>query len=224
MNRRVARRQTTKEGQRRRISASERRERILTGAMQVFAERGYQEAPMAEIARAAGISPAVIYDHFSSKASLQIELLERQTAELLGFVAAALAAAKASPEAQIRAGVDAFFRFVEEHPYAWRMIFRDPPSDPEVAAAYRRLSSEATDGIAAFIEAAGAEALAAYSDPGQAAQIFAQLLRMSQNGLAAWWYEHSDVPRELIVERLLEFCWVGLRQVAGREMVAPDRS
>jgi AcrR family transcriptional regulator len=204
---------------RRRLSATERRELILAGAMPIFAERGYQEAPMAEIARAAGITPAVIYDHFASKAALQIELLERQTAELLGFVAAALGAAPPSPEARIRAGADAFFRFVQEHPYAWRMLFRDPPSDPEVAAAYGRLSSEATDGIAAFIEAVAAEALASYPDPAQAAQIFAQLLRMSQNGLAAWWYEHPDVPRHVIVERLLEFCWLGMRQVAAGERV-----
>ena len=221
MNRWVVRRQITNEGQRRRISASERRERILQGAMQLFAERGYEGAAMGEIARAAGITPAVIYDHFPSKAALQIELLERQTAELLGFVGAALSEAPAAPAAQMRAGVDAFFRFVEEHGYAWRMIFRDPPSDPDVAGAYRRLSTMATNGITAFIEAAAGDALSAYPDPVQAAQIFAELVRMSQNGLASWWYEHRDVPREVIVERLLDFCWVGLERVAMRQAAPP---
>ncbi len=200
---------------RRRLSGEQRRERILLAGMRVFAERGYQEASMVEIARTAGITAAVIYDHFPSKAALQVELLERQTAELLAFVAAALASAPEGAYEQLRAGVDAFFRFVEEHSFAWRMLFRDPPSDPEVAAAYRRLSGQATEGIAAFITAGAGGALADYPDPAQAAEMFAQLVRMSQNGLAAWWYEHKEVSREVIVERMLEFCWVGLQRVAG---------
>jgi hypothetical protein len=95
------------------------------------------------------------------------------------------------------------------------MLFRDPPSDPEVAAAYRRLSRQATEGITGFIEAGAGNALADYPDPRQAAEMFAELVRMSQNGLAAWWYEHKEVPREVIVERMLEFCWVGLERVAN---------
>lgn len=200
-----------------RLSAEQRRERILDGAMRVFAERGYQEASMGQIARAAGITPAVIYDHFPSKAALQIELLERQTAELIAFVASALEASPEEIGVRLRTGVDAFFRFVEEHGFAWRMLFRDPPSDPEVAAAYRRLSRQATAGITGFIEAGAGNALADYPDASQATEMFAELVRVSQNGLAAWWYEHKEVPREAIVERMLEFCWIGLERVAGGE-------
>jgi AcrR family transcriptional regulator len=203
------------EHKRRRLSAGQRRERILESALRVFAERGYQEASIGQIAMAAGITPAVIYDHFASKAALQIELLERQTAEVIAFVASALEASPEQAGERLRVGVDAFFRFVEEHGFAWRMLFRDPPSDPEVAAAYRRLSRRATEGITGFIEAGAGDALAAYPDPRQAAEMFAELVRMSQNGLAAWWYEHKEVPRETIVERMLEFCWVGLERVAS---------
>jgi AcrR family transcriptional regulator len=213
----------TADSKRRRLSAEQRRERILEGAMQVFAARGYQEASMGQIARTAGITPAVIYDHFPSKAALQVELLERQTAELIAYVAAALEASPEEIGERLRAGVDAFFRFVEEHGFAWRMLFRDPPSDPEVAAAYRRLSREATEGITGFIEAGAGSALADYADPRQAAEMFAELVRTSQNGLAAWWYEHREVPRAVIVERLLEFCWTGLERVASGAQRAPRR-
>jgi AcrR family transcriptional regulator len=216
MNLRVTRKQGgTKE--RRRLSAGERRELILSGAMEVFAERGYEAASMSDIARAAKITPAVIYDHFSSKAELQIELLERQTAELIGFVGKALQGAPEDLGERMRIGVDAFFRFVEEHRFAWRMLFRDPPSDPQVAAAYGRLDRLATTGIAGFIETSAANALADEEDPSQAVEMFAELLKMSQNGLASWWYEHPEVPREEIVDRLLEFCWTGLERIAGDE-------
>ncbi|HEY2479656.1 MAG TPA: TetR/AcrR family transcriptional regulator [Solirubrobacterales bacterium] len=198
-----------------RLSAERRRELILDGAVPVFGERGYEGASMTAIAEAAGITPAVIYDHFSSKAELQIELLERQTAQLLEFVGAALAAAPEDLEARLRAGADAYFRFVEEHRSAWRMLFRDPPTDPGVAAAYRRLQGEATSAIAAFIEANAGEALERQDDPRQAAEMFAELLKQAQNGLAFWWYDHPEVSRAEVVDRLLEFCWTGLRAVAG---------
>jgi hypothetical protein len=84
-----------------------------------------------------------------------------------------------------------------------------------VADVYRRLSLQATSAITAFIETAAGNALAGYPDPKQAAEMFAELVRTSQNGLAAWWYEHQEIPREEIVERMLEFCWVGLERVAG---------
>jgi AcrR family transcriptional regulator len=207
---------TKARARRQRLSPERRRELILAGAMQVFAERGYEAASMGEIARAAGITPAVIYDHFPSKARLQIELLERQTTELLDYVGTALQAAPDDPAERMRVGVDAFFAFVEEHRFTWRLLFRDPPSDPEVAAVYLQLERRATAGIAAFIERGAGDALAGYADPAQAAEIFAEALKAAQNGLAAWWYEHPEVPREELVAHLLEFCWGGLGRIAKR--------
>lgn len=203
---------------RRRLSPEQRRELILAGATELLAERGYEGASMGEIARAGGVTAAVIYDHFSSKAELAIVLLTRETEALLGFVASALdEAPEAEPAALMRAGVDAFFAYVEEHRFAWRLLFRDPPSDPEVAAAYRQLNERATAGIAVFLRSGDPGVLGSYSDPEQAAEIFAEGLKAAQNGLAAWWYEHPEVPREEIVERLLDLTWVGLERVAADE-------
>jgi AcrR family transcriptional regulator len=200
---------------RRRRSPAERRELILGGAMRSFAERGYERASMGEIAREAGITPAVIYDHFDSKAELAIALLEREADALLHFVAAALDAAPRGQAAQMRAGVEAFFRYVEQHRFAWRLLFRDPPADPAVAAAYRELNGRATAAIAVFLRSGDSGALAEYGDPERAAEMFAEGLKAAQNGLAAWWYEHPEVPRAEVVERLLELAWTGLERVAG---------
>jgi AcrR family transcriptional regulator len=206
---------------RRRLSAEERREHILRAGMEVFAERGYQEASMVEIARAAGITPAVIYDHFASKAELQITLLERQTEELLTFVGAAVAGEFEDTAERIRIGVDAFFTFVEEHPYAWRMLFRDPPTDPAILATYRRIHRQATAGIALFLRAAAPPELLARDDADRDLEMFAEMLKMAQNGLAVWWYEHREVPRRELVDRVLEFCWIGFERIAAGERIDP---
>jgi AcrR family transcriptional regulator len=199
---------------RRRLTADQRRDRILRGAAKVFADRGYRDASMTAIARAGGITPAVIYDHFPSKADLHITLLERETAAMLGSVAAALAAAPDDLEARLRAGIDAFFAFVEEHRFAWRMIFRDPPAEGPVQVAYRRLGGGTTNAVEGFLRASAPAAM--FDGPGteRRAEMFAQLLTSAMTGLAFWWYEHRDVPREVVVERVLELCWSGLERLA----------
>jgi len=200
---------------RRRLTAEHRRELILRGALELFAERGYERTSMSEVAQAAGITPAVIYDHFSSKAQLAIELLERHTAELLMAVAGAVERAPANASARMQAGVEAFFAYVEEHRSTWRILFRDSPSDPEVAAAYRRLNDQATAAIAVFLRSADeGNALATYENPAQTAEMYAEALKAAQNGLASWWYEHPEVSRQEVVERLLDFAWKGLERVS----------
>jgi AcrR family transcriptional regulator len=206
---------------RRRLSAEKRREHILRAGMEVFAERGYQEASMVEIARAAGITPAVIYDHFASKAELQITLLEAQTEELLVFVGSAVAGEFEDTAERIRVGVDAFFTFVEEHPYAWRMLFRDPPTDPAILSTYRRIHQQATAGIALFLRASAPAELLQDPEADRALEMFAEMLKMAQNGLAVWWYEHRDIPRRELVDRVLEFCWLGFERIAAGERLDP---
>jgi AcrR family transcriptional regulator len=56
---------------------------------------------------------AVIHDHFPSKAKLQVELLERQTAALLDHVGRSLEESPHDPAERLRIGVGAFFAYVE---------------------------------------------------------------------------------------------------------------
>lgn len=52
------------------------RERILTAAVQLFAEYGYHAAPLRDIARLAGIQAASIYHHYPNKQALLVEIME----------------------------------------------------------------------------------------------------------------------------------------------------
>jgi AcrR family transcriptional regulator len=202
---------------RRRLSAEERRERILAAALAVFAKHGYHEASVPAIAKAAGITPAVIYDHFPSKAALHNTVLEAQSQRLLASVGAAVAAAPEDLSQRLRAGVDAFFAFVEREGFEWWLLVREPPKDASVSATYGKLQKMATQGIAALIRAGAPPELLDEPDAERDLEMFAQLLRTAQNGLAAWWYDHPEVPRSVLVDRVVEFCWVGLERVARGE-------
>ena len=178
---------------------------------------------MTAIAKAAGISPAVIYDHFASKAELHMTLLEWQAETLLASVGTALASAPDDPRERLRIGVDAFFTFAQKQGFGWWLLFRDPPTDPAVAATYARIQQGATLGIAAFLREAAPRELLDHPDAERDLEMFAQLLRTAQNGLAAWWYDNRHIPREVLVDRVVEFCWIGLERVVAGERAGRDR-
>jgi AcrR family transcriptional regulator len=66
------------------LTADDTRERVLAAAAGVFAQRGFEGARMAEIARSAGLSVGAIYNHYQSKAQLLAAVVERDTAHELG--------------------------------------------------------------------------------------------------------------------------------------------
>jgi AcrR family transcriptional regulator len=53
------------------------RERILTSAARLFAELGFENTSMPEIAKASGITAGAIYKHFESKGELLLEVVKR---------------------------------------------------------------------------------------------------------------------------------------------------
>lgn len=49
---------------------TEKKETILTVALQLFAEQGYESTPTSQIAKAAGVSEGLIFRHFENKEGL----------------------------------------------------------------------------------------------------------------------------------------------------------
>jgi AcrR family transcriptional regulator len=192
---------------RRRMPAPLRREGILAAAEEVFARRGYHGAALDDIAQAAGISKALIYEHFASKRELHASLVNAHVEEIFQRLQASAAPDRPGEE-RLRDGIDAFLSFVEEHREAWRALFRDA-ADPEVGDVIERVQSQATAVIAALI-AADPEAP---RESEQAIEMHAALLSGAVQSLANWWHDHQDVPRATLVDRTMDFCWVGIDRV-----------
>jgi AcrR family transcriptional regulator len=168
-----------------RLSRADRQAVIKEEAERLFADRGYDGTTLEGIAEASGVSRAVVYEHFASKAELHAKLLKSETDRLLGYVGQSVAEAPPAAEARLRAGVSAFFVFVEEHPFARRMIFRDPPADALIAATHAEIQAQATRAIAAMLaEGARAEGVPVAGQEG-CINAFAEMLKVAQNCLAA---------------------------------------
>ena len=67
---------------RRRLPAAERRETILRGAAEVFAQAGYRAAKVSDVAARVGVSEPVIFQNFGSKAALFAAVAERAATEV----------------------------------------------------------------------------------------------------------------------------------------------
>jgi AcrR family transcriptional regulator len=202
---------------RRRLTAEERRAGILDAALAVFSARGYHASSIDDIAREAGISKALIYEHFDSKQGLYGDLLEQNANELFERLASSLAGVEVeSGAARLATGLDAFFSFVEERRDAWRILFRDV-SDPESSAALDRIVEQVTVVVAALIA----------QDPGARSQdkdgsepairVLAQMLVGAVQSVANWWAEHPEVAREQALEMVMDFAWVGLERLSAGE-------
>lgn len=199
-----------------RLSREERRTRILQAAEERFAGRGYDATSLAEVAEAAGITKAVVYEHFNSKTDLYVSVLEQRAAELVTAVYERMDAVdeESSAEESLRAALDAFFAFAEQRPSAWKLLFREPPAEPAIAEAYAALREAANAAVAERLRrhpAARAAGLVA-SDPPIA--LAAEFLMSGMAGVASRWQLRRDATREEVVDSLLQLAWPGLERLA----------
>jgi AcrR family transcriptional regulator len=194
------------------MTSAERREEIAVAARDLFAERGYRAVGVDEIARRAGVSPPVLYDHFDSKRDLYAHLLERQADELAARVARATADVGGG-KARLRAAFDAFFALVEERP----LIPGELPGDEELRATARHRDAQAQ---AALVEVlgSGGRLFAGEPERERSLELTALMLRHGLLGLSSWWREHPETPRAELVDHAMAIAWTGLRALrkAGR--------
>ena len=138
---------------RQRLPAPERRRQLFDVALDRFANGGYHETSMEEIAEAAGVTKPVLYQHFQSKQQLFMELLDAVGRDLLTEVESR-AAAEAHPYQKVLAGFRAYFRFASGHTAAFQLMFGSGARlTEEFAEPVRALEEAIAATIAKFIDA-----------------------------------------------------------------------
>jgi AcrR family transcriptional regulator len=206
---------------RRRLTAEERRTGILDAALAVFSRSGYHSASIDDIAREAGVSKALIYEHFASKQELYADLIARNVRDLTQRIGAALVGVELeSGASRLAIGLEAFFAFVEERRDAWRMLFREV-ADPETAAVLDRMLEQVTAEVTVLIsQDPGARALDSAEDR-RALRLLAEMLVGGAQSMANWWSANPDAPREQLVAIAMDFAWLGLERLSRGERWSP---
>src|SRR5690349_23921911 len=96
-------------------AGNDKRERILEAAERVFADHGFFNAKVSEIARHAGVADGTIYLYFKSKDDLLISLFETRMERVCGDLVAAVALVRGA-EAKLDAFIRTYLEMVQRNP------------------------------------------------------------------------------------------------------------
>jgi AcrR family transcriptional regulator len=167
-----------------RLDVDERRRRLLVRGAELFERHSYDELSMARIARAAGISKALLYHYFPSKQAYFAATLEQAAGEL----AAAIEPDPALPRAeQLSRAVDAYLAWVEDHAQAYAKLMQSLGAVPQVRETVDRVRRATAARIVAGV--AGDQP----ARPALRAAVRGWLWFM--DGALEDWLEHRDMDR-----------------------------
>jgi AcrR family transcriptional regulator len=100
--------------------AQDSRDEILRAATDLFATRGFHETSMAEVARAAGVSKALIFWHFKSKEELFVAVLGKLLEPYV--IDFAEEAGALDEKAQLLKLIESYLQFVRENAGSIRFL------------------------------------------------------------------------------------------------------
>lgn len=111
-----------------------RREQLLDAALEVIVERGYSGVSIEAIAREAGVTRPVVYDHFPNLGRLLYALVEREERYALEQLERVMSdePGDLQPEALLARGVHKFLDGVANRPTTWRIILLPPSGTPSM--------------------------------------------------------------------------------------------
>jgi AcrR family transcriptional regulator len=201
-----------------RVPRAVREEQLLEVAEQVFATQGYQGTSIEDIARTAGVTRPVVYDHFGSKEGIYLACVRRARGELERLINEA-AGSSDDPAGQLWAGINAYFEFVERHGRAWDVLFGQGSAVAGPAAEEVLRQRFATvHGIAELLTpfVSGAEV------DEQAIEALAHALSGSGEQLAKWWRQNPELTREQVAGYHMAFAWLGLETLVERARQSPE--
>lgn len=133
-----------------------RKDRIIDVALRIFAEKGFQNATIAEISKGAGCSEATVYEYFGTKEDLLFAIPEKISNESIEETERALSYIKGA-EGRMRALLLAYVRLYQANPqYAALVLlelmnnkrFRKTPAHAAIRRSAHRLLDCIREGIA----------------------------------------------------------------------------
>ncbi len=196
----------------RRLTAEQRRDQLLAVALELFAQRGYRATTMDDIAEAAGVTKPLLYQHFSSKRALYLELVDAIAQNLLAAISRAVSEAD-GPRQQVELGFAAYFRLVVSHEAEFRLLYgRDHADDEELGRALRAVEDAIAEAIDPLIDAG--------LDPDHRRLLAYGIVGMAE-GASRRFMEHRRPESDAALEgearrlagRMADLAWAGLRSV-----------
>lgn len=169
--------QNTSNSQRRReLRRAQERDQVLSAAARLFAEQGYNETGMTEIAAAVSFSVGKLYNLFANKEDLFVCLIEDRMRQLVE-VSATACDPNATAMIRLRQRVRAALTYFAEDPHFSRIFLSEYPSTAD------GVLLRASQHHVQIVQACLREAMAEGEIPTEDADVLAILICAHINGL-----------------------------------------
>ncbi|MGH2598384.1 MAG: TetR/AcrR family transcriptional regulator [Dehalococcoidia bacterium] len=191
---------------RRRMPRADRELQMLEVAEKVFAERGYQDASMEEIARRVGVTKPMLYAYFGSKEGLLLATIVKIRTDMTAHVMNAVVGA-GSPREMLWRGIHAYHFFVAEHQQGWAVVreLGNRSANEGVEAVRRNLSLLIADLVAAHVPHV----------PELEREALGELIVGACERIELWRQTRPEVSPHDAAELVLAALWPGLQQRAA---------
>jgi AcrR family transcriptional regulator len=117
-----------------RMPPEQRREQLIDAALRVILEQGYGGVSIEAVAREAGVTRPVVYDHFPNLSRLLHAVVEREERYSLGQLEDVVPASPkdGDPLVLLAAAVRSFLEIVMKRPATWRLILLPLEGTPPI--------------------------------------------------------------------------------------------
>jgi AcrR family transcriptional regulator len=191
----------TKATQRLRLPRAERREQLLDVTKQIVGENGLHAVSIDRVAREAGVSRPIVYEHFNDLGGLLSALLEREATRALEQLTEFMptdAGSGAELLDILMATLTAYLEAVRADPITWRLVLMPPEGAPEF------LRERVESGRGAVVAQLAALIEQAFEPWGGQRTPDAELTAYSMSALADSWARLMLTdPERFDVERIL---------------------
>jgi AcrR family transcriptional regulator len=181
---------------------------MLAVAEEIFADRGYLNTSVDDIAERVGVSKPMIYEYFGSKEGLLLAALRQARGELFDATSRAVVGATDAEDA-LRRAMTAFFRFVDEHRRSWELLRNETALAGTAAMAeVEAIRNEQSQLNATLISAFTPDV------PQSQLEVVAETLVGACERVATWHVQREDSTPEATAEHLMNVVWAGMRSLA----------
>ena len=176
-----------------RMAPEQRREHLIDAAIEVILERGYAGVSIEAIAREAGITRPVVYDHFPNLNRLLHAVIEREERIALEQLAEVVPEHPGDhePGQLLASGVTRFLESVTSRPATWRLILLPLEGTPSIVREHVKVNR---------------------------ARVLAQI-----EGLVRWALERGDGAHELDVQLIARSIRDWSEQAGRMMLTDPER-
>ena len=187
-----------------RMTGVQRRLQLMDISRQLFSSRGVDGTTIEEIARSAGVSKPIVYEHFGSKEALYMEVVTNEYRELLARITESLSGEDTSRVLLEKAAL-AILTYIEDNTAGFRILVRDaPPSEP--GGTYATLLSKVTEQVEEIL----ADEFTQRGFSSEDSSIYAQMLVGMVAMTAQWWLDARVPDKRTVAAHVVNLAWYGL--------------